>query len=458
MKKILLSIILTLISSSWTRMAALCMPSLAPAADASITISGTLRYVSYPCEGDEPCPDCLTLGLMTEDLFYYVTAADENITAQLEELEMLLWEQNNLPVTVSGIPYTQGNTPYISVTDIALVAKEDGIVFEFTSWDAIMQEIDGYTVTLDQGTGSNYPYFDEYIASGPEMRIYTGNTITITGEGLQNIQFVFACPDGKQYATMSASVGTLVSGGTSTGRDNPILDTWTGETGEVVFTLAGQYGQRVIRKVVVNGGTVDPEDQDPPVDPEPLPLEPEYNYPEPTVVHVPDRVISHQQYTIVDNNIMVHCTQGSIIRESTDPEDPHPAYFNCNAGYEISFMASQPIKGLAIDGLVKKEFVATCDFGNLEYRSEDYELEDYPVLVIQDVDATMVTLTCPKQIRCYEVRVYFESNPAGLDEETGVEQVDSGKWKIESRKILYDGHLYLMYKGKMYDVQGAEVK
>ena len=121
-------------------------------------------------------------------------------------------------------------------------------------------------------------------------------------------------------------------------------------------------------------------------------------------------------------------------------------------------MASQPIKGLAIDGLVKKEFSATCDFGTIEYRSEDYEVEDYPVLVVTDADATSITLTCPKQIRCYEVRVYFLSNPASTEEETGVESghwtKDNGNWT----KVLHNGQLYILSGEKIYSAQGVRVR
>jgi M6 family metalloprotease-like protein len=43
-------------------------------------------------------------------------------------------------------------------------------------------------------------------------------------------------------------------------------------------------------------------------------------------------------------------------------------------------------------------------------------------------------------------------------EEQGVEIVESGASKVESRKVLRDGQIYLMYNGKMYNVQGQEVK
>ncbi len=42
------------------------------------------------------------------------------------------------------------------------------------------------------------------------------------------------------------------------------------------------------------------------------------------------------------------------------------------------------------------------------------------------------------------------------DTPTGVENVQSDK--VQATKILRDGQLYIMYKGTMYNVQGARVK
>jgi hypothetical protein len=39
-------------------------------------------------------------------------------------------------------------------------------------------------------------------------------------------------------------------------------------------------------------------------------------------------------------------------------------------------------------------------------------------------------------------------------EEQGVEIVESGASKVESRKVLRNGQIYLMYNGKMYNVLG----
>ena len=55
--------------------------------------------------------------------------------------------------------------------------------FTFTSADDVIQEKDGIIVMLDKGTGSNDPrYQTDYETGKPEMRLYTGNTITVSSE------------------------------------------------------------------------------------------------------------------------------------------------------------------------------------------------------------------------------------------------------------------------------------
>lgn len=332
-------------------------------------------------------------------------------------------------------------------------------VFIFTSEEDVIQEDDDITIMLDQAAGGNEPYYDAFAAKGPEIRIYPKNTITVEGEGLKNIQIVFAKPDKAYCTTMTASTGNLVSGGISTGRDNPVVDTWTGNAKNVVFTL-GESGQRVIKRIVVNGDPVNPDD-DKPADPKPLPtkedLEISYTYAEPTIVGVPDTVIPKNEYAFIYNNILVHCDRGSILKESTKESDPHPAYFNCNANYSITFTASQNIKGIAISGFVRKAFNATCDHGNLTFLTdEDFDMEGWPALVITDINSKDVTLYCPKQFRCYELKVYFKENPDPIGTETNIRPTTTDP-KRTSNKILVNGQLYIQRDGHTYSAQGQQI-
>ena len=287
-------------------------------------------------------------------------------------------------------------------------------VFTFSTAADINQTKDGITVGIAQGSGSKAPMLTtDYETQKPEMRLYLGNTITISGENLTNIQLVCAksSASNKDYAGLSASVPELVSGGVAIDKNDWKVDKWTGSATSVVFTLT-ENGQRRIQRIVIDGDSItfDPEPELPTAED----LDPDYTYDEPTIVNVPDTQFFKNEYAFIDNNVLVSCPQGSIMKAT----DTTVAYFNCNANYSLTFTATQPIKGIAIDGFVRKAFHATCDKGDIQFLTdEDQDMEGWPALVITDIDATSVTLSCPKQLRCYAVRVFFEENPDPIEEE-----------------------------------------
>ena len=118
MKKIIFTILLTIVSSVWTTSMALC---LSPIPDAVYqpfaTVSGTFVSVPIPCEpiDEYPCPACLTLALQTSDRLYYLTADDADIQTQLEAIEYQLSLTTNITGSVSGTPYTEESYEYIRV-------------------------------------------------------------------------------------------------------------------------------------------------------------------------------------------------------------------------------------------------------------------------------------------------------------------------------------------------------
>lgn len=296
--------------------------------------------------------------------------------------------------------------------------------FTFTSAADMNQTIGDYTVVLAKGSGSTAPSATvDYQTQTPEMRLYVGNTITVSSdEAITNIQMVFAksSASNKPYTGLTASTGELVSGGESEDKNDWKVDSWTGSATQVVFTLTDK-GQRRIQRLVIDGEPI-VIDTTTTALPTADDLDPDYSYAEPTPVLPKDTVIWQEEYAFIHNNILVHCTQGSIVKaeEDSNPDDEkddsHPAYFNCNANYQITFTATQPIKGIAIDGFVRKNFDASCDHGEIQYLTdEDKDMEGWPALVIMDINATSVTLSCPKQIRCYELRVYFQENPDPID-------------------------------------------
>lgn len=115
------------------------------------------------------------------------------------------------------------------------------------------QTKDGFTVTLAQGTGQNEPKaVNNYDTKVDEVRLYLGNTITVSGASITGVELTFTKQGAKDYATLSADGGNLVSGGTSTSNNDPKTDVWTGSATSVTFEL-GTKGQRILTKVVVYG-------------------------------------------------------------------------------------------------------------------------------------------------------------------------------------------------------------
>lgn len=341
----------------------------------------------------------------------------------------------------------------LAVLCLALGAQA-GTEFTFTSADDMNQTKDGFTVVIAKGSGNNAPYFTtDYETQQPEMRLYLGNTIAVSSESeMTKIELVFAksSASNKQYAGLSASDGNLVSGGESTDKNDWKIDTWTGKATNVVFTLTDK-GQRRIKQLVVNGDSIEiviPED-------EPLPtvedLDTNYVYAEQVAIQVPDTQMFDKEYAFIDNNILVHCTEGSIVFASED----EAAYFGCQAGQQLTFTATDTIKGIAINGNVRKLFGATCDKGELAFlTNEDLETAANPVLIVRNVDATSVTIDCVKNLSCYGVTVYFKENPKPLDDEEGISNANANTKAI---KVLRDGQLIIIRGEKEYNVLGTQL-
>ena len=82
-------------------------------------------------------------------------------------------------------------------------------------------------------------------------------------------------------------------------------------------------------------------------------------------------------------------------------------------------------------------------------------MEGWPALVILDIDTTNVTLSCPKQFRCYGARVYFQENPDPLYPMEGIEHTGTA---VQAAKILRDGQLIILRGEKTYTASGIEIR
>lgn len=321
-------------------------------------------------------------------------------------------------------------------------------VFTFTTASDMNQTKDGITVVIATGSGSTAPAVKtDYETQKPEMRLYSGNTITVSSESaLTDIQMVFAksSASNKNYAGLSASAGVLADGGVSESKTDWKTDHWTGEATTVVFTLTGS-GQRQIQQLVVGGEPViiDPTEEELPTAED---LVVDYIYAEPTLVQVPDTQIFKKEYAFISNNILVHCTKGSIVFASED----EAAYFGCNAGEQLTFTATQPMARIEINGNVRKLFSASSDKGEIWYLSDpDLETAADPVVKISKINAKEVTLNCDKNLSCYGMRVYFEE---------ATEAVQRTNTLPAASRIWKDGQWLILRNNRVYTLNGSEVR
>lgn len=133
---------------------------------------------------------------------------------------------------------------------------------------------------------------------------------------------------------------------------------------------------------------------------------------EPVIINAPDTVIDKTAYSLTEEGITISVSYGSAYPAGDRYNNLGVTYFACLAGGSMTISAEQDIKGIAINGWVKKNFYATCNKGTIDYLSDDAEdTTGEPVLTISDIDSTSVTISCEKQLRCFSVEVYFLENP-----------------------------------------------
>lgn len=130
MKKIIFTILLTIVSSVWTTSMALCLGytnGLYDTQFASTMHTGTIELIAFPCEGgnDEPCPPCLTLALKqaSDGQIYYLTTAEYryNIQEQLDSIMHIAESANNSYkqwITVVGRVFWRDHNACIDVERI----------------------------------------------------------------------------------------------------------------------------------------------------------------------------------------------------------------------------------------------------------------------------------------------------------------------------------------------------
>lgn len=116
MRKMIFTFMLAIVSSVWMTKAACLMQAPEAMYQPFETVSGTLTSIGFPCEGEEPCPPCLTIALVTDAKTYYLSTSDAQMQAQLDELEMQL----PLRATISGTPFVNGSFDFIKVQSVSV--------------------------------------------------------------------------------------------------------------------------------------------------------------------------------------------------------------------------------------------------------------------------------------------------------------------------------------------------
>lgn len=294
-------------------------------------------------------------------------------------------------------------------------------------------------VTYDFSASVPQPWTCNVAPSGYESTGYTRGTqfnvalksATLTLAGVKNAtKVVVTCSSNiADKNTISVSVAGNNWGTETLTKENNIEKTFTGSAanGDLKIDILPVEKSVWINKVVVTcdgaeggntGGGEGGENQGGSDK-----LDPNYTYAEPTIIMPSGESGSNTPYSFVQENILVSTTVGAQAA----------TYFGCNAGQQITFTATKPIKAVVVNGYVKQGFEAGCDHGEIAFvDASEGEVENDPVLAIFDVNSTSVTISCVKQMRCQTVEFYFEANP---DVDLDFEGDDEGD---EDDELTYD--------------------
>lgn len=228
----------------------------------------------------------------------------------------------------------------------------------------------------------------------------TNATLTLSGvKDVTKVEIV--CSSNRDVNTMSVSMGGNTWKTVTLAKENHATQVFEGSSasGDLVITITRKEKSIWIEKVIVTGDIDDEGGND---DDKPEPLDEYWEYDEPTILTAPAAIGSNVSYSFIKENVRVTTSTGAV----TD------TYFGCNAGQDITFETTREMKGIVIEGMVKKGFDAEADNGTLSFLSNDEEdIDSCIVLIVKDIDSKTLTLSCVKQLRCYNVRIYFEENP-----------------------------------------------
>ena len=139
---------------------------------------------------------------------------------------------------------------------------------------------------------------------------------------------------------------------------------------------------------------------------------------EPVIITAPDTTIDKTAYTLSDQGITIAVSYGSAYPADHAYNNIDVTYFGVLANGSMTISAGENIRGIAVNGWAKQNFSASCDYGNIDYISDEAaDAVGEPVLTISDINHPSVTISCDKQLRCFSIEVYFSENPDAPQEE-----------------------------------------
>ena len=138
----------------------------------------------------------------------------------------------------------------------------------------------------------------------------------------------------------------------------------------------------------------------------------------PRLIEAPDTVINKVAYTLQSQGVTISVSYGSAYPGTHQWNNLGTTYFAVLAGGSMTISCADTIKGIAINGWVKKNFSADSDYGTIDYLSDEYDdSTGEPVLTVTDIDNDSVTISCDNQLRCFSIEVYFSENPGEISGE-----------------------------------------
>ena len=199
---------------------------------------------------------CMVVVLPSGSLFQQVGNLADN--EKLLGHEILVKGKLNKFLGTYGLTDNSGKADSFQIEGVDISA-EDGPAATINASQlnvAGSAEVDGYDITISQGSGATAPAFHEGTQA---VRLYASNTITFKGLTMKTITFTLANDAKYRYGTVSCSTGQI----TPAQATGDTQFTWVGSATEVTFTVpassdlgseAGKPAQIRFTKIDINGG------------------------------------------------------------------------------------------------------------------------------------------------------------------------------------------------------------